>query len=81
MKQARKSMCFLRSLAALVLLFAIMYVHARVRQTAEMVEIGRMAAMVREVGLTDLCLFIGRLNGLSYNRVWSAKQVRGFSFS
>jgi hypothetical protein len=50
-------MCFLFSLAALVLLFAIMCVHARVRQEAEMAGIARMAAMVREVGLTDLCLF------------------------
>ncbi|HKZ17351.1 MAG TPA: hypothetical protein VJ161_07800 [Geobacteraceae bacterium] len=57
MKPSRKSTFFLCSLAALVLLFAVMCVHARVRQAAEMAGIGRMAAMVREVGLTDLCLF------------------------
>jgi hypothetical protein len=53
----RKSTFFIISLAALSLLFAAMFVNARLRQKAEMSSITEMAKTVRDNGLTDLCLF------------------------
>ncbi len=41
----------------LALLFTGMFIHARQRQTSDMAQIAAMAKMVREVRLTDLCLF------------------------
>jgi hypothetical protein len=57
MKQARKSTFFLCSMSVLLSLFIAMCLHSHIRQAAEMGGIGRMAAMVRDFGLTDLCLF------------------------
>jgi hypothetical protein len=53
----RKSNCFFTTLLLLLVIFTALFPHARQRQRAEARSLDAMAAMVRELGLTDLCLF------------------------
>ena len=53
----RKSNIFLLYLAANVLLVALMFVHASMRRGQEMETLTEREGMVRELELTDLCLF------------------------
>ncbi len=57
MIQLRKSTIFLSTTTALFLLFAAMFINAHLRQEAEKASIAGMASIVRDNGLTDLCLF------------------------
>ena len=53
----RKSSCFFAILLLLLLTFAALFPHARQRQKADARSLDTMAGMVRELGITDLCLF------------------------
>lgn len=53
----RKSTCYFVILALLAITFATLFPHARYRQTAEKHSLDTMAGMVRNLGLSDLCLF------------------------
>jgi hypothetical protein len=56
-KPLRKSSYFFAILLLLLLTFAALFPHARQRQKAEAHSLDTMAGMVRELGLSDLCLF------------------------
>jgi len=53
----RKSGYYFAFLLLLTLSFSAMFPHARYRQAAESHSLDSMASMVRDLGLTDLCLF------------------------
>ena len=57
MRTMRKSTGYFAFLAVLLAAFAAMFPHARYRQSEEALSIASKARMVRELGLTDLCLF------------------------
>lgn len=54
---ARKSTVFFAAAGALLLLSGGMFLHAATARRASEAPRGRTAAMARELGLTDLCLF------------------------
>ena len=53
----RKSNCYFVFLSLLVATFIALFPHARYGQAAEKHSLDTMASMVRDLGLTDLCLF------------------------
>ena len=53
----RNSAWFLSSLALLLLLLGAMLTHARFTSAGAAPELSRRAEQVRQLGLTDLCLF------------------------
>jgi hypothetical protein len=53
----RKSTGYFVFLLFLAVTFTALFPHARYRQTAEAHSLDTMAGMVRDLGLTDLCLF------------------------
>ncbi len=53
----RKSSCYFVFLALLAATFSALFPHARYRQAAEKHSLDTMAGMVRDLGLSDLCLF------------------------
>jgi len=53
----RKSDVFLLFLAIHILLFCFMFIHASMRQKAEMEFVREKREMVKALELTDLCLF------------------------
>lgn len=53
----RKSTAFILVSIINVTLLALLILHARYRQTADATELATDAEMVRELQLTDLCLF------------------------
>jgi len=57
MKSLRKSTAYIGFLSVLALSFVAMFWHAQCRQAAGAHSLNAMARMVRDLGLTDLCLF------------------------
>ena len=57
MKSVRKSTAYFCFLSVLALSFIAMFTHAQYRQAADTHTMEAMAGMVRDLGLTDLCLF------------------------
>lgn len=53
----RKSTCYFAFLSFLVVAFVALFSHARHGQATGRHSLDTMASMVRELGLTDLCLF------------------------
>jgi len=53
----RKSSGYFAILALLAVTFGGLFLHARYGQAAEKHSLDTMAGMVRDLGLTDLCLF------------------------
>ncbi len=53
----RKSTVFFSVIAAITLLVAGLFSHARMMRTAALPQLAKMTALVRQLELTDLCLF------------------------
>lgn len=57
MRGPRKSTCYFAVMTVLAAAFVAMFSHSRHRQSVLVQSIDSKARMVRELGLTDLCLF------------------------
>ncbi len=64
MRSGRKSTYFLTAMTALAILFVVTTIHAWVSRSPQTAALTQAAGMVKEAGLTDLCLF----NEASYTR-------------
>jgi hypothetical protein len=53
----RKSTYFFCIVATLILMFGLMFGHARSRECSGMVTVASISGLVRELELSDLCLF------------------------